>query len=234
MSGPDTKHIQRYDPLERANHWVTAITFILLAFSGLALFHPSLFWFSQFFGGGTWTRILHPFLGLAMFLSFSALALRFWHHNRITRDDIQWLLKIGDVVRNREDRLPEVGRYNAGQKLLFWTMIATIPTLLVTGIIIWRPWFAPYFAIDAIRLAALLHAFCAFVIILGIIVHIYAALWIKGTVGAMMRGTVTRAWAAKHHPGWYKKRLREEEVNPDPSGLTEPQAFHGRSNHQQD
>jgi len=197
--------IRRYTPAERANHWLTAITFILLALSGLALFHPALFWFSQFFGGPVWTRILHPYIGVVMFLSFAGLALKFWHHNLISTNDVEWLKRIGDVIRNREDRLPEVDRYNAGQKLLFWTMIVTIPTLLVTGIIIWRPWFAGYFPIDAVRLAVLLHAVCAFVMISGIIVHIYAAIWIRGTVGAMVRGAVTRAWARKHHPGWYKR-----------------------------
>lgn len=205
MTATSSRLVRRYETAERINHWVTAISFILLAFSGLALFHPSLFWLSQFFGGGTWTRILHPYLGVAMFISFSMMARKFWRHNLITRNDLLWLRRIGDVLTNREDRLPEVDRYNAGQKLLFWTMIATIPGLLITGILFWRPWFAPLFPIDAVRLAALLHSVCAFVIIAGIIVHIYAALWIKGTIGAMVRGTVSRAWAAKHHPAWYKR-----------------------------
>lgn len=202
--------VERYSPAERFNHWVTALTFLLLSFSGLALFHPSMFWFTQFFGGPTWTRILHPYIGVLLFLSFPGLALKFWHHNLLTRNDIVWLRRIADVVRNREDRLPEVDRYNAGQKMLFWTMIATIPTLLLTGIAIWRPWFAPYFGIDLVRLALLLHAVCAFVMIAGIIVHIYAALWIKGTLGAMVRGTVSRAWARKHHPGWYRRVIGGE------------------------
>ncbi len=81
---------------------------------------------------------------------------------------------------------------------------------MLTGIVIWRPWFAGYFPIDSVRIAVLLHAVCAFVIIAGIIVHIYAAFWVRGTLGAMIRGTVTRAWAAKHHPGWYKKLIRGE------------------------
>lgn len=155
------KLIDRYSPSERLNHWITAITFLMLAFSGLALFHPSMFWFTQVFGGPTWTRILHPYIGVVMFVSFSLLALKFWHHNLLTRNDIVWLRRIGDVVRNREDGLPEVDRYNAGQKLLFWTMIGTISVLLLTGIVIWRPWFAHYFPIDIVRLALLLHAVCA-------------------------------------------------------------------------
>lgn len=203
--------LDRYSAGQRLNHWITAITFLLLTFSGLALFHPSMFWFSQFFGGGTWTRILHPYIGVVMFVSFSLLAMKFWQHNLLSHDDVLWLRRIADVVRNREDRLPEVDRYNAGQKMLFWTMIATIPTLLVTGVVIWRPWFAPFFPIDAVRIAVLLHAICAFVMISGIIVHIYAALWIKGTIGAMVRGTVTRPWAAKHHPGWYRRMIHGQD-----------------------
>lgn len=209
-TAPASRLIHRYTPSERFNHWVTAVTFILLSLSGLALFHPALFWFSAFLGGPVWTRILHPYIGIAMFVSFALLAAKFWRHNLLTRNDVIWLTRILDVIRNREDRLPEVDRYNAGQKLLFWTMIATLPTLLVTGVVIWRPWFAGYFPIEAVRLAVLLHALSAFIIISGIIVHIYAALWIKGTMGAMVRGTVSRAWARKHHPGWYKKILRGE------------------------
>ncbi|XSG85829.1 MAG: formate dehydrogenase subunit gamma [Methylohalobius sp. ZOD2] len=211
MSGQHSSNrIQRYTPLQRFNHWVTAITFILLSLSGLALFHPAMFGFTQFFGGPTWTRILHPYIGIVMFASFAGLALQFWRHNFLTHDDFVWLKHIKDVLRNREDRLPEVDRYNAGQKVLFWAMVVTIPILLVTGIVIWRPWFAGYFAIDIVRIAVLLHAVSAFIIMTGIIVHIYAAIWIKGSVGAMVRGTVTRAWAAKHHRGWYKRVMKGE------------------------
>ena len=39
-------------------------SFVLLALSGLALFHPALFWLTNLFGGGPWTRILHPFIGV--------------------------------------------------------------------------------------------------------------------------------------------------------------------------
>ena len=117
------KHdIQRYTAGERGNHWVVAILFVLAGLSGLALFHPSLFWLSNLFGGGVWTRILHPFLGLAMFLFFLWLVMRFAGHNRLEARDRQWLAQWRDVISNREERLPPVGRYNAGQKLLFWVL----------------------------------------------------------------------------------------------------------------
>ena len=200
----DTNLIERYKPEDRANHWVTAITFILLALSGLALFHPAFFWFTNLFGGGTWTRILHPFIGVVLAVSFWLLARRFWALNRVTNADREWMRRIRDVLANREQGLPEVGHYNAGQKYLFWVMVTTIALLLVSGIVLWQPWFAPWFPLGLLRVAALVHALAAFVIIAGVIVHIYAAIWIKGSIRSMTRGSVSRAWAKQHHPGWYR------------------------------
>jgi formate dehydrogenase subunit gamma len=200
--------IERYNANERSNHWITAISFVLLALSGLAMFHPAMFWLSNLFGGGQWMRILHPFIGVVMFLSFAGLVVRFWHHNLLDSNDVRWLKQIGDVLNNREDRLPEVGRYNAGQKMLFVALVVSMALLLLSGIVIWRRYFSAYFPIDVIRLAALVHAAAAFVIIAGIIVHIYAAIWVKGTMGAMLKGFVTPGWARKHHPRWFRSLVK--------------------------
>jgi len=197
--------IRRYTARERNNHWIVAIAFVLAALSGLALFHPAFFFLTNLFGGGPWTRILHPFIGVVMFLFFIAMAVRFWRFNHITAADRQWMRRIKDVLCNRDENLPELGKYNAGQKLLFWTMVVSIPLLLLTGIVIWQPWFAPYFPIWLLRATVVIHALAAWIMILGIIVHVYAAIWVKGTVRAMTRGTVTEAWAKHHHRAWYRE-----------------------------
>lgn len=201
MSG----RIERYTANERVNHWFTAITFLVLAASGLALFHPSMYWLTNLLGGGTWTRILHPFVGVAMFVSFVIMVRSFWAYNKMSRTDFMWLAQWRDVLKKREDGLPEAGRYNAGQKLLFWIMLLAMVLLLISGIIIWQPYFAPAFPITLVRLAVLTHAVSAFVLILGIIVHVYAALWVKGSIRAMTRGYVSKAWARKHHAAWYRE-----------------------------
>ncbi|MYM36076.1 formate dehydrogenase subunit gamma [Duganella sp. FT50W] len=201
--------IQRYTANDRSNHWITAICFILLAVSGLAMFHPATSWMAVFLGGGQWTRILHPFIGLVMFVSFFVLVLRFWHHNKFEPGDKEWLQQPQDVLNNREENLPPVGQYNAGQKILFYVLILSMLGLLLSGIVIWRAYFAFYFPIEIVRLGALLHAFCATVLIMSIIVHIYAALWVKGSISAMVRGTVTYGWARKHHPRWFEEVIRK-------------------------
>jgi formate dehydrogenase subunit gamma len=198
----------RYKPATRINHWIVAISFVLLALSGLAMFHPAMFWLSNLFGGGPWTRILHPFIGLVMVVAFVLLGAKMWNDNKLEDRDIRWMKGIRDVVTNREENLPEVGRYNAGQKLIYWTIVICLPLLLLSGIVIWRAYFAQYFPIEAIRLSALVHAFVAFVLICAIVIHIYAAIWIKGSVRAMTRGTVSYGWAWKHHRLWFRDAVK--------------------------
>jgi len=202
--------IVRYTERERVNHWIVAIAFVLAGLSGLAMFHPSLFWLSNLFGGGPWTRILHPFIGVVVFAAFVPEMRRFWDDNMIRDRDREWLRQWRDVVANREDKLPEVGRFNAGQKVLFWLMVICLITLFVTGLLIWRPWFAYYFPITLVRLATLLHSAAATIIIIGIIVHIYAAIWVKGSIRAMTQGTVSVKWAAKHHDGWLREKIKQQ------------------------
>ena len=204
MSPRDPARIERYGASTRINHWIVAISFVLLALSGLALFHPALFWLTNLFGGGPWTRILHPFIGCFMVVAFLLLGARLWRDNLMQRRDWLWLRKIEDVVNNREQNLPEVGRYNGGQKVLFFTIIVCLACLLPSGIVIWRQYFSGYFSINVVRLGALAHAFFAFVLICAIIVHIYAGIWVKGSIRAMTRGWVTPGWAWKHHRAWFR------------------------------
>ena len=204
MSSRDPARIERYGASTRINHWIVAISFVLLALSGLALFHPALFWLTNLFGGGPWTRILHPFIGCFMVVAFLLLGARLWRDNLMQRRDWLWLRKIEDVVNNREQNLPEVGRYNGGQKVLFFTIIVCLACLLPSGIVIWRQYFSGYFSINVVRLGALAHAFFAFVLICAIIVHIYAGIWVKGSIRAMTRGWVTPGWAWKHHRAWFR------------------------------
>ncbi|UZG45141.1 formate dehydrogenase subunit gamma [Caldimonas thermodepolymerans] len=200
-----SKLIRRYSDGERLNHWALAIFFFLAGLSGLAFFHPSLFFFSHLFGGGAWARILHPFLGVLMVLSFLGLFFRLWKDNLFDERDREWRRNAGRMLRGDKAGMPPVGKYNAGQKTVFWVMVLSLLVLLVTGFMFWRPWFAPYFTIGVMRVAVLLHSIAAVVLVLTVIVHIYAAIWVKGTVRAMTRGTVSEAWARQNHPLWHRE-----------------------------
>jgi len=219
---PGTSHpnrpawIVRYTAKERVSHWIVAMAFVLAGLSGLALFHPALFWLSNFFGGGPWTRIIHPWVGLLMVVAFAYYGSGKARENRMEPRDWQWLRQIRDVMSNREERLPEVGRYNAGQKLVFYAAVLCLLALLLTGIVIWRAWFSQYFPLTLIRWSALIHALCAFVLICTIIIHIYAAIWVKGSIRAMTRGTVTPGWVWKHHRAWFRELMTQNAASSRP------------------
>lgn len=202
---PKPQLIERHPASERVIHWGVAITFVLLALSGLALFHPAFFFLSHLLGGGVWTRILHPFIGVLFAVLFFLFALRLLPDTHISDMDRQWISQLDDVVANRDDKLPDAGKYNAGQKYLFWVLVVCIALLFVSGILMWQPYFAPKIPVALLRLAVLVHAVSAFVIIGSILVHIYAAFWVKGSVRAMVRGTVTYAWARHHHRAWFRE-----------------------------
>ncbi len=204
MSRQRDNDIVRYRAPTRINHWIVALSFVLAALSGLALFHPALFPLAGLFGGGPWTRILHPFIGVVMVIAFALLAARMGRDNRLDANDRAWLGKVGDVIRNREENLPEVGRFNAGQKLLFWVLVTCLLVLLLSGVVIWRAWFSHYFPIGVIRLSSLAHALFGLVLVCSIVVHIYAAIWVKGSFRAMSEGKVSHGWAWKHHRGWFR------------------------------
>ncbi len=197
------KDLQRYTAEERANHWVVGIGFILLALSGLAFFHPAFYPLVQLFGGGVWARILHPIIGWLMMIGFVLMFFRFKALNKIEPADREWLDRAGEMMDGNDHNMPEQGKYNGGQKMMFWAMSVCMLLLFVSGIILWRAYFS--FPVDLVRLGAVVHSAIAAIMIAMIFVHVYAALWVRGTVRAMVYGTVTRAWAKQHHRAWYRQ-----------------------------
>lgn len=211
MSHSNVKHgILRYGWWARVNHWIIAISFVLLTLSGLALFYPAFFGLTALFGGPEPTRIVHPYIGLFMSLFFIIQAVRFFGDNLIRRHDVQWMKQIRDVLSNRDERLPPVGKNNAGQKLVYWIFLATVPVLLITGIVLWRPWIADDMPVWALRWSVLIHAIAAFIAIITLVIHIYSAIWVKGSVRAMTQGRVSHAWARHHHGLWYEDIMRNK------------------------
>src|SRR5215475_8422571 len=95
--------VDRYTVGARINHWITAISLVLLAVSGLALFHPSLFFLTDLFGGGPTTRMIHPWIGVVLFFSFFGLFFRFVRLNLWTRSDTIWMLNLFTVLANEEE-----------------------------------------------------------------------------------------------------------------------------------
>ena len=213
----DPVTVDRYTVGARVNHWITATCLVLLALSGLALFHPTLFFLTNLFGGGQATRAIHPWIGVVLFFSFAGLFLRFWRLNLWKGADTTWLVRLREVLGNRDNEDPdlvEIGKYNAGQKVVFWGMSVLIVVLISSGLAIWDQYFADYTTIEQKRLAVLVHSLAAIVIICVWIVHVYAAIWVRGTINAMTRGRVTGGWAWRHHRKWLRDLVTGKPAEP--------------------
>ena len=208
--------LRRNTTAARINHWITGGCFVLLVLSGLAMFHPMLFWLSGLFGGGQWTRAIHPWIGVVLLISYAGMIVQFWRDNHWTREDIAWTRAIGPVLGNDEKAIPEVDRFNAGQKFVFWAMALLVPALFFTGIVIWDAYFSAYTTIEQQRIATLIHSLLAVTAIVVWIIHVYAALWVRGSVRAMTQGYVTPGWAWRHHRAWLRRLAATGSEGPRP------------------
>jgi formate dehydrogenase subunit gamma len=203
----DADAINRHPLDVRIVHWIVATSFILLALSGLALYYPGLFFLAGILGGGETARMLHPWIGVVLGCGYLYLFLRFVAVCVWGPGDTEWMLRLPDVMADREENLPEIGKFNPGQKLYFWGMAVLLVVLLLTGILIWDAYFATLTSIETQRWAVLIHSIAAVLAILAFIIHVHMATWEAGSVRAMIVGTVTVGWAWKHHRRWLRETV---------------------------
>ena len=203
--------ILRYTLSERVVHWAAAASYVYLLLTGLALWTPALFWLSTVLGGGYLVRTLHPIVGIV----FSAVVVwmyAMWRRDmRTTPADRRWRAAMAHYIRNEDHRVPPAGRFNYGQKTLFWVMVWGAAALLVSGLVLWMPHLIPR-DLRLVREAALVvHAVSALVTIGGFIVHLYMGIAVvPGGLSAMTHGEVSEEWARRHHAIWL------DEVNKSP------------------
>ncbi len=196
--------IVRYTFGERVNHWLGSVSYIYLLMTGLAFWSPYLYWLAVVVGGGPIARAWHPWVGLVFTASF------FWMFKGWRRDmeindaDRAWGKRIPEYIKNEDDKLPPVGRFNYGQKLFFWGMFYGVILLLLSGAFLWYTESLPW-SLRAVRYAAILvHASVALITIGLFLIHVYMSTILEeGSFGSMIHGCVTRAWAWTFHRTWF-------------------------------
>jgi len=203
MPKSDDGVVARFSLRERTVHWLAALSFVYAALSGLSLWSPHLYWLATVLGGGVTTRWGHPWGGTLFALVLAVMFSSWAAQMRLTGEDRVWLRGMRQYATHNTEGLPEPGRFNAGQKMLFWTQAACVLLLFASGLVLWLPEMMP----RGLRLAAILiHPLTAITSIGGIIVHIYmGTAATPGSLRAMLRGWVRPGWAAAHHPKWYRE-----------------------------
>jgi formate dehydrogenase subunit gamma len=129
--------VQRYTTKERIIHWWVGFSFLFLFLSGLGLFSPKFSWLLTVLGGKEFVRWLHPIVGIIFMVGIVRMYLSWGKDFKLDSEDRVWLKNIKHYIRGEEEKLPPVGKYNAGQKLYGRVMIYGALLFLISGIFMW-------------------------------------------------------------------------------------------------
>lgn len=199
-------HVLRYTFPERLNHWVAAGSFLYLMATGLAFWSPWLFWIAVMLGGGQTSRMLHPWAGLVFAASLVYMFVKWSKQMKFEAVDKEWWKSLHFYITNQDDKMPPAGRYNAGQKLLFWSFFFGGLVLLLTGLVLWFTDSLPWSFRWLRYIAVILHPIAALVTIGNFMIHVYMGVFAeRGAFGSVIRGDVSMAFAKRYHPSWYKE-----------------------------
>jgi formate dehydrogenase subunit gamma len=226
--------IERFKPIERFGHWLLAGSFILLALTGLNLLYgrdlliPILGkeTFATISAAGKW---IHNNVAWAFILGLVMVFVMWVIHNLPSRTDLVWISKGGGMFAKGVH--PPAKKFNAGQKLIFWSVILLGASVSLSGISLLFPYELPLFAktfemlngigaeavwgaplatdltpMQEMQYAQVWHSIVAFAMIVIVIAHIYiGTLGMEGAFDAMGTGMVDRNWAQEHHGLWVEE-----------------------------
>jgi formate dehydrogenase subunit gamma len=204
---PTGRLIERFNAVERASHWIVAISFVFLAISGIVILwgkHLILPWLG--YTGFSWLTVasknIHNFVGPLFIFSIVVMFLIYVKDNFFQAGDGAWLARAGGMLSGNE--MPS-GRFNAGEKVWFWLGLVVLGAVIsVTGLILDFPNWAQ--GREAMQQANVIHAIAAVLFIALGMGHAYmGTLMVEGAWRAMRDGYVDETWAREHHSLWYEE-----------------------------
>lgn len=202
---PTGRLIERFSFFERMSHWITAITFSILAVSGLILAFGKnllipLFGFTLFSWLATIAKTLHNFVGPLFVMSCVVTFIVFLRDNWPKAIDFKWIASFGGLFSGKH---VSSERFNAGEKLWFWGGLMLLGIVVgVSGLVLNFPNFGQ--TRSTMQLASLVHLGGSLLFMVGAVGHIYmGTLGVAGAFNAMKTGKVDEAWIKEHHDVWY-------------------------------
>jgi formate dehydrogenase subunit gamma len=228
--------IIRFKAFERFGHWLLATSFIILGLTGLVsligrkvlipVFGHDTFSFLAI--GSKW---VHNNVSWAFIVALVIIFVVWVVHNIPDRTDLHWLAKAGGLFGGSH---PPAKKFNAGQKLIFWSVIILGGSISVSGLSLVFPfefnifghtfstlngwgipgWFGmaefpyPLQPQEEMQYAQLWHAIISLILTAIIIAHIYlGSVGMEGAFDAMGKGEVEEQWAREHHSIWAEEIL---------------------------
>jgi formate dehydrogenase subunit gamma len=209
-AGRSGQKVLRFKAFERFSHWLTAVSFVTLGLTGLnitfgkvalmPLIGPAAF--SEFSEAA---KYVHNFTSFAFVLGLILIAVIFIKDNLLAKVDIAWLRQGGGFIKNKH---APAGRFNLGEKLVFWLSLAAGIAISVSGFLLLFPFYGTNIA--GMQLAQVIHGVVAMLFIALILAHIYiGTLGMEGAFEAMGSGQVDLNWAKEHHDVWIAEQLKQ-------------------------
>ncbi len=219
--GRSGQKILRFKAFERLSHWLTAVSFVVLGLTGLNITFGKIL-LLPLIGPDAFAKVsqaakyAHDFTSFSFMAGLILIAVIFFRDNLLEKVDIDWLKQGGGFIKNKH---APAGRFNLGEKLVYWLSLAAGIAVSVSGFLLLFPFFGTDIA--EMQLAQVVHAVVAVLFVALILAHIYiGTLGMEGAFEAMGTGEVDLNWAKEHHDLWLAQQL----ANQDPHGqpLTTP------------
>jgi formate dehydrogenase subunit gamma len=206
--------IPRFSGFERFSHWLTAVSFIVLGLTGLNITFGKIV-LLPLIGPDSFSDLSQAAKYTHNFISFSfvvglVLIVAFWIKDNIPRRvDIEWLKEGGGFIKSKH---PPAGRFNAGEKLVFWFALAGGAAVIASGYLLMYPFYVTDIA--GMQIAQVVHAVVAVLFVALILAHIYiGTIGMEGAFEAMGEGTVDLNWAKEHHRLWLDEEMARTGAN---------------------
>jgi formate dehydrogenase subunit gamma len=207
-AGRSGRKILRFKAFERSAHWLTAVSFVVLALTGLnitfgkALLLP-LIGPEAFTALSQYAKYIHNFVSFAFMLGLALIIAIFLKDNIPDKTDIEWFRQGGGFIKSKH---APARRFNAGEKLVYWGSLGAGIAVTASGLLLLFPFYLTN--IFGMQIAQVVHAVIAMLFIALILGHIYiGTLGMEGAFEAMWKGDVDYNWAKEHHDLWLEQQL---------------------------
>jgi formate dehydrogenase subunit gamma len=207
-AGRSGTKVRRFSGFERFAHWLTATSFVVLGLTGLNITFGKLLLRpvigpDVFSDWAQLAKYIHNY-GSFAFVVGLALIVAMWMKDNIPRKiDIVWLKEGGGFIASKH---PTAGRFNAGEKLVFWFVLGAGAAVAVSGYLLMFPFYVTN--IFGMQIAQAVHSLIAVAFVAVIIAHIYiGTLGMEGAFEAMGTGSVDLNWAKEHHGLWLEEEI---------------------------
>jgi formate dehydrogenase subunit gamma len=204
---PTGRTIERFTPFERLLHWTTAISFVILAVSGIVMLFGRyvllpMFGYTLFSWLAILSKNLHNFVGPLFVVCTVIMFFWFVRDNLPRAYDWVWVRKFGGLFTG--EHVPS-GKFNAGEKGWFWIGVTLLGIVVsVTGLVLDFPNFAQ--GRETMQQANVIHAIAGVLFMVMSLGHIYlGTIGQEGSYDSMRHGHVDETWAKEHHEYWYNE-----------------------------